>query len=54
MINAIQNGKDAEDVRNRCRIAEEWLKANEIIDNETYNLMMITVSSLHRESYHIA
>jgi hypothetical protein len=54
MVNAIQNGKDAEDIRNRCHIAEVWLKANEIIDNDEYNDLMMTISYLHRESYRIA
>ena len=54
MVNRIQNGKTAEDIRERCRIAEQWLRANEIIDNETYNDLMMTVSYLHRESYHMA
>jgi hypothetical protein len=54
MINAIQNGKSPEEVRDRCYIAEKWLKANEVIDNDQYDDMMMTVAYLHRESYHIA
>lgn len=54
MVNRIQNGKTPEDIRERCRIAEEWLNANEIIDNSTYNDLMMTVAYLHRESYHLA
>ena len=54
MVNAIQNGKTPHEIRERCRIAEEWLKANEVIDNDQYNDMMMTVAYLHRESHHIA
>lgn len=54
MVNAIQNGKTPEEIRSRCRIAEEWLNENEIIDNDTYNSLMMTVSFIHRESYHLA
>ena len=52
MVNAIQNGRTPEEIRERCTVAEEWLDANEIIDNETYNSLMMTVSYLYRESYH--
>lgn len=54
MVNAIQNGRTPEEIRERCNIAEEWLQANEVIDNETYDSMMMTVSYLYRESYHTA
>ena len=54
MVNAIQNGKTPEDIRERCKIAEQWLVANENIDTETYNDMMMAVSHIHRESYHLA
>lgn len=54
MVNAIQNGKTPQEVRERCYIAEKWLKANKVIDNDQYNDMMMTVTYLHRESYHTA
>lgn len=54
MVNAIQNGKDAKEVRERCDIAEEWLKANEVISNEEYDGLMRTVTYLYGESYHTA
>ena len=54
MVNAIQNGRTPQEIRERCRIAEEWLKANKVIDNDQYNDMMMEVSYLHRESYTLA
>lgn len=54
MVNAIQNGKTPEEIRERCQIAAEWLKANEVISFEEYDDLMNAVSYLHRESYHIA
>lgn len=53
MVNAIQNGKTPEEIRQRCAIAMNWLDENEVIDNDTYNDLMMTVSWLHRESYHM-
>ena len=53
MVNAIQNGRTPDDIRHRCRIAEEWLIANEVISNEEYDDLMMTVSWIHRESYHM-
>lgn len=52
MVNAIQGGKTPAEVRERCRIAEEWLNANEVINNEQYDDLMMTVAYLHRDSYH--
>ena len=54
MVNAIQNGKTPQEIRERCQIAEEWLKANEVIDNDQYDNMMDAVAYMYRESYHIA
>ena len=51
MVNAIQNGETPAAIRERCNIAEEWLKANQIISNDQYNDMMMTISYLYRESY---
>lgn len=51
MVNRIQKGSTPADIRERCNIAEEWLKANEIITNEEYDELMMTVSWLYRESY---
>lgn len=52
MVNAIQGGRTPAEIRKRCNIAEEWLNANEIISNEEYDDLMMTVSYLYRESYH--
>lgn len=52
MVNAIQNGTTAEAIRERCKTAEAWLKANVVINNDEYNDMMQAVSYLYRESYH--
>lgn len=53
MVNAIQNGGTADEIRNRCTIAEQWLKRNEVIDNDQYNDLMLAVSYLYRESFHM-
>lgn len=52
MVNRIQKGNTPQEIRRRCQIAEEWLTANEIISNEEYDALMMTVAYLHRESYH--
>ena len=52
MVNAIQNGRTAKEIRERCRIAIEWLNANKVIGYDQYNELMETVAYLHRESYH--
>lgn len=54
MVNKIQNGKTPQEIRERCRVAEEWLKANEVISVDAYDNMMMAVSFLYRESYHLA
>lgn len=54
MVNAIQNAATPKEIRERCRIAEEWLKANENITNDQFNDLMLAVSYLYRESYYIA
>lgn len=54
MVNAIQNADTPQGIRERCGIAEEWLKANEVIDSDQYDELMMTVAYLHRESYHMA
>lgn len=53
MVNNIQTN-DAEETRRRCRVAEEWLTANEVISIDEYDALMMTVAYLHRESYHWA
>jgi len=53
MVNAIQNGKTPEEIQQRCAIAMNWLDENEVIDNDTYDELMMTVSWLQRESYHM-
>ena len=52
MVNKIQLGKTAEEIRERCHVAEQWLMANVVITNEEYDDLMMAVSYLHRESYH--
>lgn len=53
MVNAIQNGNTPQEIRERCRIAAKWLEENENLDYDQYNEMMMAVTYLHRESYHI-
>lgn len=52
MVNRIQNGRTPEEIRERCEIATQWLNANEIITNEEYDDLMITVAYLYRGTYH--
>lgn len=52
LVNACQNGRTAEEIRERCRIAEEWLKGNNVITNDEFDELMMAVSFIHRESYH--
>ena len=51
MVNAIQNAETPQEIRRRCRIAEEWLRANEMISIDAFDELMNTVAYLHRESY---
>lgn len=53
MVNAIQNGKTPVEIRERCDIAEKWLVENEVINIDEYNDLMMAVSYLWRESFHI-
>ena len=53
MVNAIQGGKTPSEIRRRCMIAEEWLKANEIISTDDFDDLMMAVAYIHRESYHL-
>ena len=53
MVNRIQTATTPESIRERCKVAEEWLTANEIISTEDYNELMRAVSYLHMESYHL-
>ena len=53
MVNRIQNGRTPQEIRERCGIAEEWLRANKIITTSQYNDMMMAVSCICRESYHL-
>lgn len=52
MVNAIQNGKTPQEIRERCFVAEEWLTKNENISIEEYDELMMAVAYLRRESYH--
>lgn len=53
MVNNIQNARTPKEVRERCGIAEEWLKANEVITADEYDELMMSVAYLYRESYHL-
>lgn len=53
MVNAIQNGTTPAEIRERANIAEQWLTANVVIDNDTYDELMNTVAFIVRESYHM-
>ena len=44
MVNAV-------DTIHRAKVAEDWIKANEVIDNETYNDLMMALSYITRELY---
>lgn len=54
MVNAIWNGKTPEEILRRCNVATEWLNANEIIDAEQYNDLMMAVSMQYREAYRLS
>ena len=54
MVNAIQNGKTPQEIRERCDIAEKWLLANENLDVDTFDDMMRTIAYLYNESSHVA
>lgn len=41
MVNRIQLGNTPAEIRRRCRVAEEWLTANEVIAEKDYTLTMI-------------
>jgi len=47
MVNSVNTFKKA-------KIAEEWLTANKVINNDQYNDMMMALSYLVREMYHTA
>ncbi len=51
MVNRIQLATTPSAVRERCRIAEQWLKKNEVISNEEYNELMRAVSWESVDSY---
>lgn len=53
MVNRIQLANSPEQMRERCRIAEDWLTKNEVISVEEYNDLMRAVSQLCAESYHM-
>lgn len=54
MVNRIQLGNTPEEIRERCHIAEQWLRANEVISIDAFDELMNTVAYWHRESYHFA
>lgn len=51
MVNAIQNGRTPREILDRCRTAEAWLEANEVIEISDYDELMETVAYLSREAY---
>ena len=53
MVNNIQLAETPEGIRERCRIAEKWLTANQVISTEEYDELMTAVAYWHRESYHM-
>lgn len=50
MVNRIQLGKNAEEIKERCKIADAWLTANEVISIDEYDDLMNTVAYLHCEA----
>ena len=53
MVNRIQLGNTPKEIRDRASIAEKWLIANEVINNEQFDDLMNAVSYWIRESYHL-
>lgn len=53
MVNAIQNGETPKEIRRRAEIAEDWLYANEVIDEDELGELLRTVAYLVRESFHM-
>ena len=54
MVNKIQLAATPEGIRARCRVAQEWLDANQIISTEEYDELMQAMSYQFRESFHVA
>ena len=54
MVNKIQLAATPEGIRARCRVAQEWLDANQVISTEEYDELMQALSYQFRESYHVA
>lgn len=52
MVNRIQLGRTSQEIRERCRIAEKWLRANKVISNDDFDKLMMTVALIHRETNH--
>jgi hypothetical protein len=52
LVNATQNGKTPQEVRERCAVAEEWLTANKVISMDDYDDLMNTIAYIVRDSYH--
>ena len=53
MVNAIQNGRTPGEIRDRCNIAEKWLRENTVISNSDFDDLMMSVAFIYRESYHM-
>lgn len=51
MVNAVSGGKSKEEILERCKIAEEWLRENVVISNLEYNDLMMALSYQRREAY---
>ena len=57
LVNAVQNGKTPQEIRERAAVAEEWISHNEAINKgkrfDIADDMMNALAYLVRESYHI-
>lgn len=51
MVNEIREGKTPDEIRERCKTAEEWLSANKVIDSLEYSDLMMAVKFYYRESW---
>lgn len=49
MVNNIYNATTPDAIRNRCLIAERWLKANVVISSDDFDELMMAVSGIYRE-----
>lgn len=52
MVNHIDEAETPEEIRRRCKIAEQYLINNLVITDEDFDELMKAVAYLVRESYH--